>query len=104
MIDKSWKPRVFDVAWTKNHIDRLSHDAFWGIPMNRSIWRVDKVNRVLRCVYGKQDDLYHRITVCSSLIGYTTEYALEIVPQHVIDSHLMGSGKTQERTASLANG
>ena len=71
-----WTPRPSDVQWTRQLIDTLN-DGGWAIPMNGSIWVVDKKNCVLRCMVGTKADLFDRVTACCEQIGYTTVLAAD---------------------------
>jgi hypothetical protein len=116
---KRWQPRLSDTEWTWGLITDLNDGAFWLIPMNQSIWKLDKVNHIFCCIYGSKDDLFWRITVTCDGLGYTTQYVIDTtltpevvarlfaeqrkqptrpLTQTVIQHYLYGMGKTTERT------
>ena len=91
--------------------ESLADGGYWAIPANESIWKHDKINKVLACIHGEQDDLFHKITVVCGKLGYTTTHALENlnplqVQQHMatvqLTEDMFGSGKTFTRTSSPA--
>lgn len=54
-------------------IDRLADGGRWTIPMNGSVWQVDKQARQLKCVAGPDDDdMFDKITSCCQHLGYAT--------------------------------
>ena len=97
----NWKPRQSDIDWTRKHFEDLNDGAFWGIPRNNSIWRIDKIARVLTCVHGTKDEMFDNLTLVCKTLGYTTAYATETLAPEVIAKHLpvtlddstYGSGK-----------
>jgi hypothetical protein len=101
MIDQNWQPRPSDIAWTQNMIDGLRDGGIWGIPANRSVWKLDKQRKVFVCIHGpKNDDMFHKITVCCRACGYATEHAPESLKPQQVDQHLYGTGKATTRIPS----
>lgn len=98
----NWQPSQYDIDWTYNHVQMLSHNALWGVPCNDSIWRLDKINRVFCCIFGRQDYMFERITVCCQTFGYRTEYKPEQLPPHIIAAHLYGAGKSKAAVRAIA--
>ena len=72
MIDTKWKPRASDITWTQNMINMIKDGGTWAIPMNGSVWSVDKTNKVLTCKTGENDDMFFKVTKCCDAFGYTT--------------------------------
>ncbi len=95
-----WQPRPADIEWTKSFLSRLRDGGTWGIPENHSIWKHDSTRRVLRCIYGERDKMFHQITTVCKLLNYTTEYVPEnMTPTQVQDvmkltESMFGTGKS----------
>lgn len=95
-----WQPRPSDITWTQNLIESMADGGMWGIPMNQSVWRLDKTNRVFKCVHGTKDDMFEKLTKVCAKLGYTTALAVENLPAHVIDEQLRGTGKSTSRLSN----
>jgi hypothetical protein len=91
--NRPWTPRPSDVAWTASLIQNMSHLALWGIPVNGSLWRLDKEQRVFACIHGPRDDMFDRITAVCRPLGYRTAHTPEPVEPVVLDQYLHGRGK-----------
>jgi len=94
-----WQPTAKMVQWTWfNIIQTLKDGGRWGIPLNSSIWQLDKVRKVFTCIHGPKDDMiYHQLTNVCRVLGYTTEYAPIELPPAEIDQYMHGTGKTNVR-------
>lgn len=101
-VDILWKPRPSDVEWTANMIRMLNDGGSWVIPMNQSVWKIDKKRKVFVCIHGANDDMFHKITVCCRQLEYTTEYAPGSDPISV-DMHMCGTTKTSPRLGNPNN-
>lgn len=84
----NWKPRQSDIDWTRKHFDSLNDGTVWGIPRNNSIWRIDKIARVLTCIHGPKDEMFNALTTTCKILGYTTRHATETLEPEVIAKHL----------------
>ena len=98
MIKTNWQPRQSDIAWTFNLINRIHDGGIWEIPVNHSVWKIDKTQQVMRCIRGEQDDLYHKLVKVCAALSYRVEYAPGSLPKQVIDAALAGGGKINTRT------
>lgn len=92
-----WQPRPSDISWTANLIRSMSDGGRWTIPMNQSVWAIDKTNKVFRCVVGPKDDMFDKLTKVCARLGYKVEYAPESVAPAVIGAEDYGKGKTASR-------
>lgn len=96
-IDYSWKPRPSDIQWTHNLFRFLNDGGTWVIPMNGSIWRHDKVNKLLVCTVGKVDDMFHKISVCCESLGYVAVLKADMEQALVISPDTFGTTKSSTR-------
>lgn len=84
----NWQPTPSDIEWTRKHFDGLNDNTRWGIPRNQSIYRLDKTNKVLTCIYGDQDYMFDNLTTVCKILGYTTVYAPEDMGPEEVAKHL----------------
>jgi len=90
-------PRQSDIDWTVAHLNKVSHNAVWTIPMNNTVWRVDKVNRVLKLAAGQDDRFFEVLTAVCAKIGYRVIRAPETPALLSLGSDDHGSGKTKTK-------
>lgn len=101
----NWKPRPSDIAWTLNLIDKMRDGGIWGIPRCQTVWRFDKTNKVLVCVYGDYNAPdSEALRIICPIIGWTTAHKPEpLTPEQVmaamvpIAADAAGGGKTTSR-------
>lgn len=91
MTDKEfmrrWKPEPSDIAWTARMIECQTDGAIWLIPRNWSIWKIDKINRVWRCIHGPceertgrpvpfaKDLTCHQMVIICDILNYQAVHA-----------------------------
>src|SRR5208337_3764734 len=76
----NWVPRASGIAWTKQQmLDKRSpygpDSTLWGVPANRSIYLVDRVQRLVTHVDGPEkwpngDDLYQQLNTVLAILHY----------------------------------
>ena len=106
-IDLNWQPTVAHIEWMRKLLAGLNDGGYWGIPANNSIWKHDQTDKVLLCVHGERDDMFHKLTVVCHKLGYTTAHALEAFTPAQVRQHMTtvpftpdmyGSGKSFTHT------
>ena len=93
-IDLGWTPRPYDIAWTKNLFSAIADGGLWAIPANGSIWKLDKTKKLITCIHGQCDDMFHKITVCCKSFGWKTEALPDAVAAHQFMASSFGRGKS----------
>lgn len=93
----NWQPRPSDIEWTRRLIAQMSDGGVWGIPMNQSVWKLDKTNKVFTCIHGKMDDMFDKLTKVCKELGWTTALKPQAMTPQQISAHMMGTGKSLER-------
>lgn len=101
----NYRPTQFDINWTIALIDKMSDGGIWGIPRCQTVWRFDKTNKVLVCVYGDYDAPdSEALKIICPLIGWTTAHKPEpLTPEQVVaamvplTADMSGGGKTTSR-------
>jgi len=96
MIDIYWKPRPSDIDWTANLIRGLKHGGTWVIPMNGSIWQLDKEKKTFICTVGALDDMFWKVYVCCKALGYRALHADSTMQASIISAETAGTGKYTE--------
>lgn len=101
----NYRPTQFDINWTKNLIDKMRDGGIWGIPRCQTVWRFDKTNKILICIYGDYDapDSIALRTICP-LIGWKTLLKHEAMTKEQvaaamteIPAEMQGTGKYTSR-------
>lgn len=108
MQKREFTPRNSDVLWTLNLIRSLKTDiAYWGVPFNRSIYRVNKTDRTFELVYGPETGpngnlLHHLTVICADpMIGFTVRRATDIpVQEFGIEANGAGKSAVVDPTAA----
>lgn len=98
----NWVPRPFDVEWTRRLIAGFKHDvAFWGVPMNNTIYRFDMPIKLISLIDGQKDDLFDRLTAIAKILGWTTVHRPQpITPEihaQAFPESLYGKGKSNQK-------
>jgi len=107
----SWKPKPSDIEWTRRMIDGLNDGGVWAIPNNRSIWRLNKLERTFVCIHGTKDFMYQQLESVCKHLGYTVALKDEKMTKEQVDRTIAsltfgadqsGTGKTIEATSHKA--
>ena len=85
---KDWKPTQYHIDWTRKMFESMNDQAVWGIPDNRSIYRIDKSAKTLTCIHGERDYMFDQLTIVCQRLGYTTAYKQENLPDTEVAKHL----------------
>lgn len=87
-----WQPTKFDIEWSANLISYIKDGGVWGVPMNDTVYRLDKTNRILKLIRGPKDGIFERITATFAQLGWKVIEAREKVTQEILDE-AFGFGK-----------
>lgn len=82
-LTTNWKPRHNDLAWTENLVRQVRVGGAWIVPMNQSIWRIERhsvVHSGFTLQYGHailtcgdpEDDTNQRIAKTLEALSYLT--------------------------------
>jgi len=91
-------PRPSDIDWTVAQFQRLNDRAIWGVPSNRSIYRLDKKASTLELLYGPemgcQGNLFEQLAIICShpRINLRLIRNVKTVPRAMVESDF-GLGK-----------
>ena len=66
----TWEPSESDIAWVANLVRMMKDGASWGLPMNKTVYKIDKKNKRLTLIEGVVDGMFFRNKKCFAKIGY----------------------------------
>lgn len=66
----TWVPTPAVIAWARHLVQSLKDGGVWAVPMNLSVYRIDKKAKVLALVSGIKDDVFDKNVVVFGQIGY----------------------------------
>lgn len=55
----------------------MGDGATWGVPMNQTVYQMDKASRTLWLIAGECDDVFHRNVAAFGAVGYKVRHRNE---------------------------
>lgn len=58
------------VPWASSLITSLKHRGVWAVPINKTIYKIDKEEKTLTLVVGEVDQIHENSKMVFGLAGY----------------------------------